>query len=320
MAAPTLQSYGPGNVDELLTTTLVNMIPGIRDNVFKSNPVFDFLYNKKKIRKRGGASLSHGVLYQTNSTAKSYQRYDLLDVTPQDGMTRDQWQWKQYNVSVTIDGFLERIANAGESKIEDIVDEKKMQAQEAIELLLEQHLFAAAPGSKDIESLATIITNSGEVGDINGTSSTWWQSQVVSSGSFAAQGRADLTNLVNSISVINPVGMPEMLISDQDTFERYEGTLTPEQRFTNTQAADGGFNNLTFKRIPWMWSPQATADTIYALHSSALEFIVNTDTDFLVKPFIEPWNQDARASKILLGCALTTGNRRKLGIMNSITD
>lgn len=320
MAAPLLQSYGPGNVDELLTSTLVNMIPGIRDNIFKSNPVLNFLYDKKKIKKRGGASLSHGVLYQTNSTAKSYQRYDILDTTPQNGMTRDQWQWKQYSCTVTIDGFLERIANAGDQKIEDIVDEKKMQAEEALRLLLEQHIFASVPGAKDIESLATIVTNSGTVGDINGSTSTWWQSQVVSSGSFAAQGRADLTNLVNSISVINPVGLPEMLVSDQTTFERYEGTLTPEQRFSNTQAADGGFVNLTFKRIPWMWSPQATANTIYALHGSALEFIVNSDTDFLVKPFIEPWNQDARSSKILLACALSTGNRRKLGVMNSITD
>jgi len=320
MAAPTLQSYGPGNVDELLTTTLVNMIPGVRDNIFKSNPVFNFLYEKKRIRKRGGASLSHGVLYETNSTAKSYQRYDLLDVTPQNGMTRDQWEWAQYAVVVSIDGFLERVANAGDQKIEDVVEEKKFQAEEALKLLLEQHLFAATPGSKDIKSLASIVAASGTVGSINGTTNTWWQSQAVTSGSFAAQGRADLTNLWNSISVENPVGGPEMLISDQSTFERYEGTLTPEQRFQNTQAADGGFNNLTFKRTPWMWSPQATSGTIYACHSAGLEMIVNSGTDFLVKPFIEPWNQDARASKILLSCALTTGNRRKLGLMSSITD
>ena len=320
MAAPLLQNYGPGNIDELLTTSLVNMLPGIRDNLFKSNPVLDFLYGKKKIKKRGGASLSHGVLYETNSTAKSYQRYDLLNVQPQNGMTRDQWRWAQYAVTVTIDGFTERIANAGPQKIEDIVEEKKFQADEALRLLLEQNLFATVPGSTDIESLSTVISNTGTVGDINGATSTWWQSQVKASGSFAAQGRADLTNLWNSISVENPAGGPEMLVSDQTTFERYEGTLTPEQRFQNTQAADGGFNNLTFKRTPWMWSPQATANTLYAIHSSALEFVVNSDTDFLVKPFIEPWNQDARTAKILLACALMTGNRRKLGIMTGITD
>lgn len=320
MPAPLLQSYGPGNVDELLTTSLVNMIPGIRDNIFKSNPVFDMLYSKKRIRKKGGASISHGVLYQTNSTAKSYQRYDILDTAAQNGMTRDQFEWAQYSVTVTVDGFTERIANAGSAKIEDIVSEKRFQAEEALRLLLEQHFFAASPGAKDIESLATIVDNAGTIGEINGTTNTWWQSQEVTSGSFAAQGRADLTNLWNSIAIQNPPGGPEMLVSDQTTFERYEGTLTPEQRFQNTQAADGGFNNLTFKRTPWVWSPQATANVLYAIHSGGLEFFVNSDTDFLVKPFVEPTNQDARTAKILLACALTTGNRRKLGKMDSITD
>lgn len=82
MSAPVVQSFGPGNVDELLTTSWYNLIPGIRDNVFKSNPVFKYLYSGKgggKMRKRGGVSLSHGELYATNSTAMSYQRYDQLD-------------------------------------------------------------------------------------------------------------------------------------------------------------------------------------------------------------------------------------------------
>ena len=82
MAAPVTQSYGPGNVDELLTTSLVNMIPGIRDNIFRSNPVFRWLYEGKgggKMRKKGGASLSHAEMYARNTTAMAYQRYDLLD-------------------------------------------------------------------------------------------------------------------------------------------------------------------------------------------------------------------------------------------------
>src|SRR5690348_15185459 len=140
MAAPLLQNYGQGNVDELLTTSLVNMIPGIRDNVFKSNPVFKFFYDGKgggKMRKKGGAALSHGELYARNTTAMSYQRYDTLDTTPQDGLTRDQWVWAQYAATVTIDGFTERVANAGDSKIEDILEVKKMQAEESLMLLLE---------------------------------------------------------------------------------------------------------------------------------------------------------------------------------------
>ncbi len=322
MAAPLTQNYGPGNVDELLTTSLVNMIPGIRDNVFKSNPVFKWLYEGKgggKMRKKGGVALSHAEMYAKNTTALSYQRYDVLDTTPQDGLTRDQWLWAQYAATVTIDGFTERVANAGDSKLEDILEAKKMQAEESLALLLEQHMFQASPGAKDIQSLATIVANTGTVGGINGTTSTWWESQIVTSGSFAAQGRSDLTNNWNTISVQNPIGGPEMLVSDQNSFQYYESSLVSQERFTDNKLVDIGIENLKFKATPWTWSPQATSGTIYLLHSKGIEFIVNSDTDMLVTPFVTPTNQDARTAKILLACCLTTGNRRKLGKNTSIT-
>ncbi len=240
-------------------------------------------------------------------------------VTPQDGLTRDNWLWKQYSVTLTVDGFTERVANAGSSAIEDIVEAKKMQAEEALSLKLEQHMFAAAPGSKDLESLATIIASSGTVGGINGTTSTWWGSQVTASGSFAARGRADLTTLYNTIKVLNPVGGPEMFVSDQTSFEAYESSLVSQERFTDNKMVDIGIQNLKFKDTPWTFSPQATSGVIYAIHSGALEFIVNTDTDFLLTPFVTPFNQDARTAKILLACALSSGNRRKLGKLTGVT-
>jgi hypothetical protein len=322
MAAPLTQAYGPGNVDELLTTSLVNMIPGIRDNVFKSNPVFKYLYEGKgggKMRKRGGVALSHGELYGINTTALSYQRYDVLDTTPQDGMTRDQWLWAQYACTVTIDGFSERIANSGDSKIEDIMEIKKMQAEESLSLKLEQHMFQAVPGAKDIQSLATIIASSGTVGGINGTTNTWWAANVTTSGSFAAQGRSDLTNAWNAVSVLNPPGGPELIVSDQNAFQYYESSLVSQERFTDNRVLDIGAGNLKFKDTAWVWSPQATAGVIYLIHPKGLEFIVNTDTDFLVTPFVTPTNQDARTSKILLACSLTTGDRRKLAKLTTVT-
>lgn len=322
MAAPVLQGFGPGNVDELLTTSWYNLIPGIRDNVFKQNPVLNFLYQGKyggKMRKRGGAALSHGEMYSANDTAQSYQRYDTLSTTPQDGMTRDIWPWAQYAVTVTIDGFTERVANTGDSQIEDLLETKKMQAEESLSLKLEQHMFQAVPGAKDIQSLATIIASSGTVGGINGTTNGWWASTSTTSGSFAAQGRSDLTNAWNLISMLNPAGGPEMLVSDQTSFQYYESSLVSQERFVNQKTVDIGIQNLEFKGTPWTWSPQATSGVIYLIHSKGLEFCVNTDTDFLTTPFVTPTNQDARTSKILLACALMSGNRRKLAKLTSVS-
>jgi hypothetical protein len=258
-------------------------------------------------------------MYDLNNTAQSYQRYDQLNVTPQDGLTRDQWSWAQYAVTLTVDGFTERVANAGTSAIEDIVEAKKMQAEESLSLLLEQHFFQASPGAKDVRSLATIVASSGTEGGVNGTTSSWWASTVTSSGSFAARGRSDLTTLYNTLSVANPVGGPEMFVSDQTSFEAYESSLVSQERFTDNKMVDIGIKNLKFKDTPWTWSPQGTSGVIYALHSGGLEFIVNSDTDFLLTPFVTPVNQDARTAKILLACGLISGNRRKLGKLTSVS-
>ena len=318
MAGPTLLTYGQANIDETLTLSMTNMIPGIRDNVFNSNNTLKWFTNNGKVKKKGGTSLSHGLMYGTNTTAAAYQRYDVLDVTPQDGLTRDQWTWAQYAVSQTIDGFTERIANAGDSALADALDEKKMQAEESLSRLIEGDFFVQSNASKSMRTLATIVLDSGTEGQVSATTSTWWKAVNTTSGSWAAQGRSDLTTLVNTLSIRNPGGMPEVLLSDQNAYEFYESSLVSQYRYTDN-TPDIGAKKLLFKEIPWIWSNQATSGVIYALHSKAIEFIVNSDTDFIVTPFVKPANQDARTSQILFAAALTTGVRRKLGKLNSVT-
>jgi hypothetical protein len=229
-----------------------------------------------------------------------------------------QWQWAQYAVSVSIDGFTERVANKSDQQLADLMDEKKTQAESSLNQLFEQHLFASSSGAKDIKSLPEIVASSGTVGDINATTSSWWASQIKSSGAFSTQGITDLTNLYNTISIQNPVGGPEIIISSQAEIEFYEKALVANERFTSTEKGDAGFGKVLFKSTPWVWSPQATAGTIYMLHSSALEFIVSSDTDFVTSAFVKPYNQDARTAQILVACALATGNRRKLGKATSV--
>lgn len=320
MAAPVLQAVGPGNQDELLTTSLVNMLPSIRDNVFSSNTLVKYLYKTNKIKKKGGAALSHGTMYEANQATGSYSRYDILSTTPADGLTRDQWQWAQYYATVAVDGFTEAVANAGDSKIEDILEIKKMQSEESLSLKLEQHMFAAAQGAvTDLQPLAAIIGTTNTIGGISGTTATWWQARSTGSGSFAAQGRSDLTTIYNALAARNPNEPPDLIISSQTEFESYEAIIVPQERFTDTKLGDIGIQNLKFKTTPWIWSPQATAGTIFLTHQKALELIVHSDRDFALSEFQKPTNQDAKIAQIFLAIALVTGNRRKNGKLTSVT-
>ena len=317
MAAPTLLTYGPGNVDETLTLAMTNLIPGIKDNIFNENTALGWFYGTGKERKRGGASLSHGIHYAKSTSGGSYSRYQAMDVTPQDNLTRDQWAWKQKYWTVSIDGFTERVAGKGDAAIEDALQEKRDEAEESMKDDLEIDIFKTTPGDADIRSLPNLILNSGSEGQINGTTSAFWQSAVVTGGSWASGvGRTQLTNLCNTVSKRQPTVPAEVLLSDQTSVEAYEGTLVSQYRYT-TNKADIGLTKLLFKEIPWIWSVQATSGVIYALHSKAIKYYINSDTDMLFTGFQKPANQDAKVGQILLAHALTTCVRRKLGRSNS---
>lgn len=317
MAAPVLLNYGPGNVDETLTLAWSHMIPGIKDNVFNVNTALGWFYSTGKDSIKGGASISHGIQYGGNAGASSYSRYEILSADPVDGLTRDQWTWKQYQVPVTIDGFTERTAGGGDKAIADALQTKKTQSENALRSLLEGDIYKASPGANDLRSLPNIVAASGTEGQINGTTNSWWQSAVVTAGSWdAGVGRTQLVNVINTVSKRNPEGMPNVLLSDQTSFEAYEAITVPQMRFSST-TVDTGVTKATFKEIPWLWSVQATSGVIYVLHKDAIKFYVDGNTDFLTTPFQTAELQDAKVSRIFLTACLAAPIRRKLGRSNS---
>lgn len=312
MSQPTLLTFGPGAVDEILTAAMPHMIPMIKDNVFNENTALGW-FNKKGKNLKGGTSISNGLRYGGQSTAQAYSRFETLNTTPIDGLTRDQWNWKQYSSSVSVDGFQTRTAPGGDNELADILEEKKSFAQDDLRNKLEGDLFRASPGTNEIRSLPVVVLDSGTEGQVNGTTNTWWRSLVNTGGSFSSgTGRSQLVNTINTLSKRKPIGMPDVLISDQTSIEAYEGILVNQYRFDG-ESADVGIKTLTFKGIPWLWSVQANSGVIYILHSDAIKMYTDSATDFIWTGFKVPTNQDAKVGQILLTTALVTNARRKLG-------
>ena len=313
MALPTLLTYGPGAVDEILTAAMPHMIPLIRDNVFNENTALGWFYKAGKKSIKGGTSISHGLRYGGTSTSQAYSRAETLNTTPIDGLTRDQWVWKQYASSVAVDGFQTRTAPGGDNELADILEEKRSFAQDDLRNKLEGDIFKSSPTDRELRSLPNIVLDSGTEGQVNGTTNTWWRAVVNAGGSFAAGvGRSQLVNTINTLSKRKPIGMPELLLSDQTSYEAYEGILVNQYRFEG-DSADVGIKTMTFKGIPWKWSVQATSGVIYILHSEAIKLYVDSNTDMEWTGFKVPVNQDAKVGHILLTAALATCYRRKLG-------
>ena len=120
---------GNADFDAILSTTLKNYIPKLTDNIFSARPLFYALTNGQTIRRiSGGAKIVVPIIYGTNSTAASYSGADTIATTAQTGISAAEYDWKQYAVTITING-MEEAKNNGEAEIIDLLEGKIMQSE-----------------------------------------------------------------------------------------------------------------------------------------------------------------------------------------------
>ena len=312
---------GNSNFDEILSTTLKNYIPKLTDNIFSARPLFYALTNGQTIRRiSGGAKIVVPVIYGTNSTAGSYDGTDTISTTAQTGISAAEYSWKQYAATVTISG-IEEAKNNGEAQIIDLLEGKIFQTQETVIENMNTMFFGNGTGnsSKDWLGLSALVGSTGSPGGIDATDSdnSWWRSAVTNQGSSAIT-LASMATLYNNCSVGND--QPTIGITGQNQYEAYEALLVDQIRYTDTDMADGGFQNLLFKGCPLTFDGTLAGEgKLYFLNTKYLQLVAHSDVWFKPTPFVRPTNQDAVYSQLLCYGELTTSNRARQGLMYGIT-
>ena len=312
---------GNSNFDEILSTTLKNYVPKLTDNIFSARPLFYALTNGQTIRRiSGGAKIVVPVIYGTNSTAGSYSGTDTIDTTAQTGISAAEYDWKQYAATVTISG-VEEAKNNGEAQIIDLLEGKIFQTQETIIENMNTMLFGNGTGNsnKDWLGLSALVGSTGSPGGIDATDAdnSWWRSAVTNQGSSAIT-LASMAPLYNNCSVGND--QPTIGITGQNQYEAYEALLVDQIRYTDTDMADGGFQNLLFKGCPLTFDGTLAGEgKLYFLNTKYLPLVAHSDVWIKPTPFVRPTNQDAVYSQLLCYGELTTSNRARQGFMYGIT-
>jgi len=122
----------------------------------------------------------------------------------------------------------------------------------------------------------------------------------------------------NDCSVGND--QPTIIITGQAQYEAYEALLEGQIRYTDTDMADGGFQNLLFKGCPITFDGTLAGEgKMYMLNTKYLQLVAHSDVWFKPTPFVRPTNQDAVYSQLLCYGNLTTSNRARQGYMYGIT-
>ncbi|ANS03970.1 major capsid protein [uncultured Mediterranean phage uvDeep-CGR2-AD7-C12] len=317
---------GNSNFDEILSTTLKNYVPKLTDNIFSARPLFYALTNGQTIRRiSGGAKIVVPLIYGTNSTAGSYSGTDTISTTAQTGISAAEYDWKQYAATVTING-IEEAKNNGEAQIIDLLEGKIFQTQETIIENMNTMFFSDGTGnsSKDMNGLNNLVGTGLTVGGIDATDSdnSWWRSTLRNGPADAGAGVltvAAMATVYNSVSVGND--QPTIIITDQDEYEAYEALLDGQIRYTDTDMADGGFQNLLFKGAPITFDSDTNLDgKVFFLNTKYIQLVAHSDVWFKPTPFVRPTNQDAVFSQLLCYGELTTSNRARQGMIYALSD
>lgn len=250
---------GNSNFDELLSTTLANYRKTLTDNVFNARPLTYALMEKGRIRMvNGGTKIVEPLIYGENDTVGSYSGYDAISLTAQTGISAAEYEWKQYAASIAISG-IEEAKNNGEQEVINLLEAKIMQAEESMREGFNSMFYGDGTGnsSKDWNGLGNIVEASGTVGNINRATAgnEFWRSY--EENTVAALTLGQMSTAYNTTSVGND--HPDLLLTTQTLFEKYEALLQPNLRYTDTKTADAGFQNLLFKAAPVMFDVDCTS-------------------------------------------------------------
>jgi hypothetical protein len=308
---------GNPNFDALLSTTIANYRDQLTDNVFTARPLTYHLMSNGRIRMlNGGTKIVEPLIYGQNSTVASYSGYDTISLTPQDGISAAEFEWKQYAASIAISG-IEEAKNNGEQEVINLLEAKIMQAEESLREGFNQMFFADGTGNsgKNWNGLGNLIESGNTVGGINSATDPWWSSY--EENTAGALTLAQMATAYNTVSVGND--HPDMLLTTQTLFEKYESLLQPQLRYTDTKTADAGFQNLLFKAAPVTYDVHAPAGTMFFINSKYLTLVGHTGKWFENTPFVRPENMDARYALIMCYGNLTIRNRKKQGKLTAKT-
>lgn len=289
-------------------------VPKLVDNIFDS----DIILKKAKSNgwyesHAGGTEIVCPLNYAAATASGSYSGSQTLDTTDNDAITAAVFQWKQYYASISITGRDEMI-NSGTERIIDFVKSKMKIAEKSLKDTLGTDMYSGS-SSTSLVGLDSAIGTSNTYGNISQSSNSWWRGQVDSSTTTLTIPA--IRTLFTSATIDDEA--PTLGLATRTIFNAYHNLLQPQERFTDSKTADGGFTNLLFAGCPIVVTTKASAGDLYFLNEKYLHLWYHPERDFMFTGFDKPVNQDVKVAQILWFGALGSDNNRKHARFTALT-
>jgi hypothetical protein len=210
--------------------------------------------------------------------------------------------------------------------------------------------FVPGNSAKDLNPLGYFLrkdntvnpTAGGNVGNISASANSWWRHHTaVADNASTDTGNDFALNVTTYKGLVVALrrmynfcargsgGSPDLVLFEQQIYETYENALDDKVRYQNTAMADMGFETLRLKGATCIWDEQVpdidtgtvaiTAGNAMFLNTNFYRLIIDSMTDVVTTPFVEPENQTARTAKILFMANAVVSNLRKHGVLYGVS-
>ena len=312
-------------IDNLYTSTWQHMKGGAVDNIFTATPFWFWMRDKGRLRTQaGGRHILEPIEYAKNDRVKFLGKGGTVSLSDQEFLTEAIYDWR-YLIAPLVRFGVDDQVNRGKTKILSLINAKLSNAENSLVDTLETTLFAgagAAGGAFDglLHLVQDDPTSSTTVGGINQSTHTWWQNKFNDMGSisFATSGVDRMRTLLNDVTNNRLKDRTDIILSGQDPYEFYEDAAFAKLEIQNTKLAELGFDHLTFKGIPLVWSP-ACGTRMYFLNTRFLSYVYDPAMFFDMTEWKAiPDQVNDKAAQIATANTTTTSRRRVQGVIFDI--
>ncbi len=318
----------PG-LSEIVTTTLRDRSKVIADNNTNNNAILRRLNKRGNMKNwNGGRTIVQELDYAGNNTYTRYSGADILDISPQTVLTAAEFVPKQAAVSVNITG-LEELQNSGPDAILDLLESRIRNAEGAMEngLATDMYSDGTASSGKQIGGLKLIVanTNTNTVGGISGSTWSFWRNVSYSATANGSPATAESATSIQShwndiwAQVTRGNDVVDLILASNGTYNFYQASLQPLQRFTQSTDADAGFTSLKYHGADVVLDGgiggNVPANTAYFLNTKYIFWRPHKDRNIV--PLDDgrfSVNQDAMVKLIVWAGAMTVSSRRQQAV------
>ena len=309
------------NIGQLAATTLQNYQKTFADNIGRDVVLLNHMKANGMVQTENGGREIVMPLEYGNSTAVGTFSGTSTIVNPyQEGIDAATYDWVNYYAGISISKD-DELKNNGEFAVKKLIKSKIRQAERTLKEKIELDVHTGGGGTTAVVGTQTLVAATGTVGDISGTTETFWRSYVESTG--GALSVAYIRDMVNDIDSL-PGESVSLIETTVVLHAKYESLLTAVLQYNVTttkemkRLGDAGIATLGFRGIPMVYNRFVPAGEMYAI-SPALKMIQHKDANFDVLPMEKVSGQMVYEQFILQTMALVTDNRRKLGKLTGKT-